>query len=1776
MIFALRTLGASIKSRTLNLASGVSRARANVRRKVLVAGDVARSLVGAGRRVGVRAAAWVSTIPTLMSFQFVVTVSLRSVSCYPRVATMIAFCATGAEVAYERFVLWRRVTFRQLCQQLYDLGALGLLRLCRDWWYSGQEWFFHATLVPVLFAVGSATLWATWVVVVVSCLVPTKGFRQMLWLAFWQNYFVLWFANYLAGRCVPGWICWHCGRYHASIQDYIPYRDELGNWVCRCVAHEMQGDVGVYQAWYHRVGAWWRRPVWTTQQVSLKVSRERSREVERRKDEKRRTLARKILKTPPEDSGGDFEVPARWAGRTQQVMFKGSALSGTATMASPDLAAPGYAQQTRGQKLAELFQTATASVASNIMFRKAVDVAVTVSQTVFGADEREAKTLAGALLSTEGHVVRGLTEQATSLLTDCYMQKSFDPLWEPAPLDLATAIAGVKAHSKLLSVAGDGCLPALTDTYDQMVSAMRAERARGRELPPTIVASFHEADMAYRMAMASREARRCGFKPLIVNLIGPPGTGKSTLLQRLFTQVVDEVCGVDARVDMNQMIDKIALDDKFDSTSTPLTIIGMLDDPVVMRGDTGEEDKNTVGKLIWSVATGDQRPALKAVAEEKGVSSVNYVFVGWASNALFSGLLPKDFASPSAFARRVQVMRLDWADPSAEHVIDETLFDGPVSFDKMLEGRVLRHGVACVRGDGFAFEPSAAPVVGGPAIREYLKKYIGAQMARLSKLAVDKNMICRDCWSAPCCAECGKNNVRGVGAIKRTPATVQVSDVDDAGRGALALVASAVQDMGSVDAEPSPTVPLHRAVLLCCGVVLLLVLLGWWVVPLWVLFEVVTRWPVQRVAPASAWTTCALWDLAAWVVRVWPSGAMLLVSFARWRARCGPAWVQSYVRERVCAVPRWAALLVVVGAVGIWLYKRRRVAPPTIPVAKIDMSDVQRVESQLDALGGASEVLGGKVAEIDQLKVLDETDFDALGEQVQIDLYSRVRVRVADPIVLGPKANTATWAQLRGSVDQRCMLLSAQAEGTTEVTFGVGSMWDQGLILTCAHTVPDAARWSLTYAFQGESVTRFYEGRVMQAEKGPGWARRGDLLMVSVPGLSSSMRVGGFSAQYLPRDLVGLQASVVLGRSGQVLTGPLTEFGVEPGMFTIGGFHVQRGMSGSPVWVVVGKSQHPVFLGVISRSTLPGESPSAVFALPVPTDLAAALVKDIGARTVSTCGPAVPDCWLISQEVHDKSVVMFEGSRGLFVGAVTNVPKQRIRWEPFPARPDVAPDLWAARDVGKLVFDEGGRRTGCAPVGRAAGREVVWYDGFCATRAALRKVQRVQAWHPDLIRETVRLTASFLSETTNLDGWTVPLTTHEALNGLPGRLSAINLKSGAGPNWPGKVGAYVSRNDRGVLVAADEFEAAVDETMNQWRAGVARDFVGKVSTKAETRKMSKDIARNIFVFDAPTNVALKRLFGRLFAALGAAGYRNGLLVMCNAVSPEFSRYLKTLHGDGARVLDLDKVAMDWSYNSCVWELLTELIHALERCDPHHVGSPARMAALSSLQVGLLLVGRYLYYVRIGLGSGWWVTTLVNTLVELMLLVATVVHASAEAGFKLDAKVLRRVLKPAIVGDDDCSQVVTAFVEAIKLRPAVYLRVTEPLGFRTTSGDKTPLGADFASKRGLRFLKRSLDVVQSGPRAGELQCSLPVDSILKALYVREAGDYLPNAGAATIVNASREAWLLPDGERQRVQAIIRQVAEGFTRLYPGVPVPLMTEDQFLDLWQRGEFVTWDSA
>jgi len=1789
LLDALRTLGVAYRKTVViaeTMANVALRARSGaqsvfdgVRRRARV--GVARVREKAARA---RDSVAVAAAAVEKPFWFGYTVS---VTCVSRVRTAM-WGLQAAIVVCHRCWKWaqrvRRVAFRQVCQSAYESGAYGVLRYLQTWWYGGQEWFLHILFVPFLLAGASSVVWATWLLVMLSCVLPTRGFRVALWWEFFRHFVIMWFLNYVSQWCVPGWCCWHCGEMHDSFQDYIPYREELGTWCCRAAVQRVR-DPGVFDPWYRRVYTWWTRPVRESFPVSLvvkfdgKVSQARSREVGRRLAEKRRTVARKMLrKARGGEYFGEFGDHEDDEVASHPVMFRASALSGTATMGSPDVAPPGYASQTRWQKLSEHVQVMTASVASAIVFRKSVDVTVKVAQDVFGADDREAKTLAGALLATEGHVVRGLSDQVSSLVVDCWARGNLSPLWEPAPLDLATAVAGVKAQARLLHVAGDGCLPVLSDTYNQMLQAMKVERAKGRDVSPGLVTGFYEADAAYRMAMASREARRTGFKPLIVNLIGPPGTGKSTLLQRMFATVVDEVCGVDAAVDVNQLIDKISLDDKFDSTATPLTIIGQLDDPVVMRGDTGEEDKATLCKLVWSVATGDQRPALRAVAEEKGTMLINYVFVGWASNQLFSGALPKDFADPTAFARRVQVMCLDWEDYNAPHVIDETQFTGPASFDKMLEGRVLRHGVVTVVGQEYQYQ-WGPDIKGGPAIRAYVKTYISTQMARLAALAVDKNMICRDCWSAPCCEDCKKNNVRGSGAVKRAPASVPVADVDDAGRGVLSLVVSAVHDLSGSEFVPPPAVPLHRAALLAFVVTLLLWWLGWWVFPLWVAFELVVRWPVGPAAPAasgvSAWVTCALWDVAAWVARVWPGGASFLVMLARWRARGDPPWVGAYVRERVGAIPRWVAMLVVAGAVGAWLYRRRQArVPASEPVARIDVSDVQRMEQQLDALGKSAECLGGRVAEIDELKVLDEVDFAGLGDEVDVDLSTRVRVRTVDPLALGAKSKTATWAQLRGSMDQRCMVISAQAEGETDVIFGVASMFDHGLLLTCAHNLPEAHSWSLTYAFQGETVTRFFEGNVHKGYSGPGWSRRDDLLVLAVPALRSAMRVNGYLANYTPRDLLGLKAHVVLGRTGVVSSGTLIEFGAVTGHYTLAGFCVERGMSGSPVWVDVGG--HPTFIGVVARSAPAGASEPAVFVLPTTAARVAAMVAETGVVTIKTAGPAVPEGWRVSPEVHDKSVVMFEGTRGLFVGAVTNLPRQRIAWEPFPVRPATAPNLWAARDVGKLVYDTGGTRTGCAVVGKAAGRDVVWYDGFCATRAALGRTQRVQAWHGSLLSEAVSLTADYLAATSDLRGWTVPLTFHEALNGVAGRLSPINLKSGAGPNWPGKVGAYVTRNDAGVLEATAAFRAASDEMLADWTAGVARDFVGKVSTKAETRKMSKDVARNIFVFDAPTNVALKRVFGRLFAALGAAGYRNGLLVMCNAVSPEFGKYMGTLHSESARVLDLDKAAMDWSYNSLVWELLTRLMQELAGRDPHHVRGPLHEAALASLQVGLLLVGRYLYYVRIGLGSGWWVTTLVNTLTELTLLVATLVFASAEVGFRLDTSVLRRVLRPAIVGDDDCSQVVAKFVESIKLRPGVYLRVTEPMGFTTTAGDKTKLGVEFAGKAGLRFLKRLLDPVTTGGRVGSLQLSLPVDSILKALYVREAGDYLPTAGAATIVNAWREAWLLPDGERAWVQAEIRQVADGFERLHPGVPIALMGEEQFLSQWRAGDFVTWDSA
>lgn len=1804
---ALRTLGASLKGRAAKLAMKVKRS---------VVAERVRAVAATACSVYTRVAVCVDNVVSCVCVPLFMGLSGGTSLCFSPIVRVVqlytilfrvgSFVVFGvADVyGYLMYCLGRRAI---------DAGAWHLGVKIAWWWKFGPAYVFSsATIVfgVMFFGAGWMSLWLSSTIWLFVSLLSRQAAPRQLWTIFVRLFFInlcgSWMANYVYDMFRPSWQCWCCGLVHENAAWYTPVCDSRGEWCCHWVACQLHRPADAWYLVWARAGAsraqdiwgaagrwwsgvslpaslrsWWvsasseREPLPARVRGAGQNARMRAREVGRRAAEKVKTIYLRSRRR-----GGDEPPPDDDAIEVEHVMFSSSRMQGFTTMAPPDILPSGYAQQSRGAKFADLLGSMTAGVATSVAWRKSVDVVVTGARQMLGADDREAATLAAALLAVDSKSVRGLTDQAVSLVVDCWGARSLSPVWDPAPLDLATATAGVVAHARGLHVGGDGALETLTRTYSAMCDAMRAERRRGVDIPPAVVTAFYNADSLYRMSMASRAARRTGFKPLIINLIGPPGTGKSSLMQRVFALCVDEVCGRDANIDINQVIDRISMEDKFDSTTTPLTIIGSLDDPVVMRGQTGKEDMENVVKMMWSCATGDQRMAVKAAVEEKGVTLTNYVLIGWASNQLFSGCTPGDLADPDAFARRVQVLQLDWVDPNVPHIIDETLYDEAPTFDELMRGRKLTHGVSRVVDGVFKFEPVGVPLVEAREIKAYLTGYISKQMSRLSHLAVDKNMICRACWSAPCCAECGKNDVRGCGRVERVPVVHPVSGVATARDGAAELVVSAVQEIVQ-DSADEPQAPLWRAVVLVACVCFLWYLFGSWLIVLYCVFELACRYrPTSRVVePVSSWSTCALWDLAVWVASLSPTLGLLLVSWARWRARAGATWSQYYANARAFRLPRWAALSLVACAVAAWLYRARARRGTSVEfVAKLDVSAVETLEAQLDELGPRAEVMGGKVCEIDELKTLDEVDFAELGEAVDVVLHTRVRPRVVDPVVLGPRARTATFAQLMGSIDQRCFVIAAQASGSRETQFGVASLWNVGVIVTALHVIPKAEEWSLTYVFQGERVERVFTGDVYAAVCGASWVREGDVVFLRVPMLKSALRVDGFTADFKSSDLTGLTAHVVLGRSKRIEAGSVVQCkgaGTE-GMFVVEGFKVEQGMSGSPVWVELGG--HPVFVGVVSASAPPEEPSSIVVVSQITTAMAARLTGLWGPVVRSVCGPAVPECWRVSVEVHDKSVPMFEGTRGQLVGAVDNIPRQRIAWEPFPGRPADAPSLWAARDTAKLVYDEGGRRTGCAVVGQAGGRDVAWYDGYCATRAALGKVQRVAAWHPRLQAETVKLTCGFLQATSDLVGWTAPLSFHEALNGVPGRISAINLKSGAGPSWPGKTSAYVTRDAGGCLTATPAFKQASDTVFDEWRGGVTQDFVGKVSVKAETRKLSKDVARNIFVFDAPTNISLKRVFGRLFAALGCDGYKNGLLFMCNAVSTDFSHYLRGLHADDVDVWDLDKAAMDWSYNSAVWSLVTDLLCELARRDSGQRDVLRVEAALSTLQVGLLLVGRYLYYVRIGLGSGWWVTTLVNSLVELTLLVGTLVLTSQEAGYRLSVDVLRQVLRPAVVGDDDCSQVSRKFAQSIKLTPAKYLRTTECLGFVTTAGDKTPLGATCARKAGLRFLKRSLDVVPAGDlRAGELQLSLPVDSILKSLYVRERGPlYLPGAGAATVVNAWRESWLLPPAERAQVQAVVAKVARDFEALHPGVSLQLMGEAEFVAQWGTGEYSTWDSA
>lgn len=1521
-------------------------------------------------------------------------------------------------------------------------------------------------------------------------------------------------------------------------------------------------------------------------------------------------------------------------------MFQPAALPPTSDLKPVVATFPeGYATQTRWQKLSGATSKIAGAAVLLFATKKLVDLVVEQAGRLFRLTDREKALVAVSLLAADTSAVQDAGSQALSLVYDCVLSRSLSPLSEPAPVDITTIMAALDAQTSAYGVVGDSLMPSIEHLYSTMCTLKVALDARGGPVNPIILQKYVALDQKYRTVLALRQSKKSGYKPFIFHIHGPPGTGKSAVLARVYASVIDVIYGNKGRVDRDQVIDKIRLEDKFDSTSTPLTTIGHLDDAVMTGGLDGVACRALLTKIIWGASTGEPRIALKAAVEEKGVNIVHYAMIGWASNSLYNGIQPHETADAEAFARRVVTMKLGWVDEKNHPSTNESdyLSTEQPSWATLMQGRKLEFGKVVVDGLTYKFVPSGVCVTDPAMMMQVLRNLAISQVRSRLARAADKNLLCSQCWEYSChCdmryvtpalvaesalvaqAECGSwfesgyaatmLAVRGalsvpVPEVERPLAAVSTPMVVAEGDGNLLGIAGSVLQsaVGQGVVLPLTAVNVWRA---CAGGLSSLIAL--WFLPYWTMLFIILESVssvvcLRSVNPLTLMLlrlhetiTVTLWDFGAVVAAFWPSVAVPFLALARWRSSWHPGWVRAYTSAAVLRPPVWLSVGLAVALIGLWSWWRRDrqtteseassdpvevVAPKPKPVTVEHV--VGRVALNFDVVEQAeanksvTDVVSGRVAELDEMKSLAEKVWPLVGTEVEMRPRQRVVIPTMAPISLGAKSKTATYAQLAGTFSSRDVPVSVW-QGEHYVGGSHAISWCGEWFLMMRHGAPAKGPWSMKYTHMGEIANVELDGDVgepFSAETGSPekrWIAWSDALLVRVPGFTSSRGVMDYALTGELPELLGMTATVVQkGKAhliGQLCCG-------DEGQMQIYGHEVDKGWSGSSVWVNI--KGFPVFLGQVSRSS---DQPSLYIEC-VTSSLIASKIKFLGSRVEFVRSPEIPAAWRVSAEIHEGSAIYYDGLRGSLVGVVTNLPKQKICWslrDPLPDY-DLGQKLWAARDLGHLVYDDQGV-TGLKPVGDVGSRPVVWLDGFASTRIEMAKVQEVAGWEPAFEDHVVDVWANHIWKNSKLSGWTRGLSTEEAAFGVPGLLGGVNVASGAGPNFPGKVKTYVTKP---LGLAPGRIDplvvAGVDRWFDQWDQGVSTEVVSRVSVKAETRSMSKHICRNIFVFDVDLNLALKRIFGLLSVGIGSAPYRNGLLMMVNAASREFSDHFKGVHSGEVEVLDADKKTMDWSQNSKTWSALTKVYDALAKLDGATDEFRGRLrAALSGLRTGLFLVGRLLVYMRIGMGSGLWITSQATSLLEGLTVTAAAVLAGARVGMLISQPVFSTCVRPGVCGDDDCTMLLKRFVQKVKLTPKVFREVCEALGFRVTAGDKTELEDNFASKQGLRFLKRSLDVLDDGTwRAGCLSLALPVESMFKSMYVVESSMlYTPKMHADVISNAWREAWLLPLSEGNEVRRILTDLRDRFVAMY-GVPVVLMEECDFRGKWEAGTFVTYDS-
>lgn len=235
------------------------------------------------------------------------------------------------------------------------------------------------------------------------------------------------------------------------------------------------------------------------------------------------------------------------------------------------------------------------------------------------------------------------------------------------------------------------------------------------------------------------------------------------------------------------------------------------------------------------------------------------------------------------------------------------------------------------------------------------------------------------------------------------------------------------------------------------------------------------------------------------------------------------------------------------------------------------------------------------------------------------------------------------------------------------------------------------------------------------------------------------------------------------------------------------------------------------------------------------------------------------------------------------------------------------------------------------------------------------------------------------------------LTNHEALNGY-GNMRKLDMQSSPGYEW--KVGQRRKRTDwidmdnKGVLTMKPELEEAVNTLYDNFSQGKACECLWNDALKDECRKSEKiRIAktRGFTMSSLALLIVVRRILGSsLSHDIGNYKHSQSAIGL-NPYSPDWDDMIKELLSISTTGFDGDWEKFDSGVGLDEWEDMMEVDLAWYKIHQGGISSPHELrirCAYASLMHRLTLVGKYLYVMHGGVGSGGPGTSTFNSRVNI--------------------------------------------------------------------------------------------------------------------------------------------------------------------------------------------------